>query len=359
MTLRITPDMSLSVQQALRELDERIDRLTRGSLDMHGRRVARAGDAIMDDDLVTLRQLREGVSAQSAPTYSPLPDEKWERIGIAGTDKEWLRPRVVDNRVLVGAPNINGIAAFGILTAVSDGSNKTVMLEHYSDDAEGSQVYGFKGRGTRESPTATLSADRLVRLVGNGLTDAGLAGAGGAKIELVATENWTATAQGARIVFSVTKNGTTTFINALRILDSGDVEVCRDAFGGLATLGRATEELTLSTVGATTDTAANLLPVGSLILAVNTRITTALTGPTTSIDVGDATTANRFADNIAITLNATNVGIRHQDTSLNAATVGPAQVAAAPVRITANGGNPTAGKVRISVCYVQFTAPTS
>lgn len=134
-----------------------------------------------------------------------------------------------------------------------------------------------------------------------------------------------------------------------------------DSFGGYSVIGSAHEQLTLSTVGTTTDTSANLLPADAIILSVNTRVTTTITGAgVTSISTGDATTANRFINaDTGLAANSTARGTRQWNTSINAALAGPVQAAAAKVRITANGGTPTGGVVRIVVFYMQASAPTS
>lgn len=119
------------------------------------------------------------------------------------------------------------------------------------------------------------------------------------------------------------------------------------------------EEITLSTVGATTDSVADLLPFDSLILGVSIRITEAVTGPTTSFDVGDAVTANRFRNIATLTLGFSRIGFRQLETQVNVALVGPVQSNDAKLRITANGGTPTAGKVRVVVFYIRLGKMTS
>ena len=120
--------------------------------------------------------------------------------------------------------------------------------------------------------------------------------------------------------------------------------------------GSASELLTLSTAGLTTNTSANLLPANAIIEAVVCRITTAIT-TTTNWAVGDATISNRFSSaNATLAAGTTSVGLNHVDLT---GTSGPKQTSAAPVRITCTGSNPGAGVVRITVFYRQFVAPTS
>lgn len=115
------------------------------------------------------------------------------------------------------------------------------------------------------------------------------------------------------------------------------------------------EEITLSTSGTTTDSSANLLPANSIIRAVVARVTVAITGAT-DWKLGDPTTSGRFtAANSTLALGTTDVGLVHIDQT---GAAGPRQTSAAKVRIT-NTGTPTGGKVRVTVFFDQFVAPTS
>ena len=85
----------------------------------------------------------------------------------------------------------------------------------------------------------------------------------------------------------------------------------------------------------------------SIVLAVSTRTTVAVTGAT-SYDCGTAAVSNTFGGTLGIALNSTNIGV-----------VGPtAYYADTPVRLTANGGAFTGGRVRVAIQYLFFTAPT-
>jgi hypothetical protein len=118
------------------------------------------------------------------------------------------------------------------------------------------------------------------------------------------------------------------------------------------------ESMTLSTSGATTDSAANLLPANSIIEAVVARITTTIT-TATDWKLGDGTTAGRFtAANATLTAGTTDYGFVHRTTGVASATTGMVQVAAAKLRITTTG-TPGAGVVRVTVFYRPFVAPTS
>lgn len=125
--------------------------------------------------------------------------------------------------------------------------------------------------------------------------------------------------------------------------------------GQMMQIDAASELLTLSTSGTTTDTAANLLPANSIILSVDCRVTTTIT-TATNWSVGDATTAARFsAANSTLTSGTTSVGITQHGATGAASSL---QTAASKVRITTTG-TPGAGAIRITVHYISFGAPTS
>jgi hypothetical protein len=125
-----------------------------------------------------------------------------------------------------------------------------------------------------------------------------------------------------------------------------------------ATIVTLTEDITLATGAATTDSTTNLLPANSLILAVTSRVTTAIT-TAVNYTLGDAAVAARFAAaNTGVTLGSTGIGIAQWHGVVSATNAGPTQAADAKIRITCNA-NPGAGKIRISVIALVFNAPTS
>ena len=137
-------------------------------------------------------------------------------------------------------------------------------------------------------------------------------------------------------------------------LDSGNY-LTQSPNGAQWTRGQASELLTLSTAGTTTDTSANLLPANSIIEAVVARITTTI-ATATDWKLGDATTAGRFTTaSSTLTAGTTVVGTVQADQT---GAAGPRQASAAKVRVTTTG-TPSAGAIRITVFYRQFVAPTS
>jgi len=119
--------------------------------------------------------------------------------------------------------------------------------------------------------------------------------------------------------------------------------------------GQATELITLSTSGTTTDSSADLLPANSIIESVVLRVTTTIT-TATDWKAGDATTPGRFTTaNGTRTAGTTDIGLVHVD---QAGAAGPRQTSAAKLRITTTG-TPGAGAVRATVFYRQFVPPTT
>jgi hypothetical protein len=136
---------------------------------------------------------------------------------------------------------------------------------------------------------------------------------------------------------------------------TGELAEYKRANGEAITWGAVSENLTLSTSGATTDTSANLLPANAIIESVVARVYTTI-ATATDWKLGDATIAGRFsAANATLVAGTQQIGLVHVD---QAGTSGPRQTAAAKVRVTTTG-TPSAGAIRITVFYRRFTAPTS
>jgi hypothetical protein len=86
-----------------------------------------------------------------------------------------------------------------------------IIFDSFSTDGSAySIVAGRTARGTVVSPTATQNNDILMRLAGNGWGTTGFAPLGVARIDIVATENYTDSARGSRIVMYNVANGTNT-----------------------------------------------------------------------------------------------------------------------------------------------------
>jgi hypothetical protein len=102
---------------------------------------------------------------------------------------------------------------------------------------------------------------------------------------------------------------------------------------------RLGEAVSLSGASVTT---ALQIPNRATVLAVNIRVTTAITGAT-SFDLGVSGDTARYGDDLGIALDTTNVGITQHPQGYYADT---------PLVFTANGGNFTGGEVELSVQYL-------
>ena len=117
------------------------------------------------------------------------------------------------------------------------------------------------------------------------------------------------------------------------------------AHGGRVTMRAKEEELTLS--GAFVETVdAAFIPDRAIVLGVSSRTTLAITGAT-SYSVGIVGDTAKFGNLLGAALGSTNIGV-----------IGPTGFYAdTKVRATANGGNFTAGKVRLVVYFLEMSAP--
>ncbi len=100
------------------------------------------------------------------------------------------------------------------------------------------------------------------------------------------------------------------------------------------------EEVTLS--GATT-TSSITIPDRALVIAVNSRVTLAITGAT-SFAVGVSGDATRYGNALGIALDTTNIGMTQHPYAYYANTA---------LMFTAGGANFTGGKVRVTVQYLE------
>jgi hypothetical protein len=110
--------------------------------------------------------------------------------------------------------------------------------------------------------------------------------------------------------------------------------------GDYLRVSQLTEDITLS--GATTNSTIDI-PDRAIVMAVNVRVITAITGAT-SFDVGVAAEDDRYGSTVGVVLDSTNVGMSLHPTTYYADT---------SILFTANGSNFTAGEVRLSIQYFE------
>jgi len=119
------------------------------------------------------------------------------------------------------------------------------------------------------------------------------------------------------------------------------------AHGGRVTLRAKEEELVLN--GAFTETTdAAFIPDRAVVLGVASRTTLSITGAT-SYGVGINGNSTQFGNLLGIALGSTNNGVIGST----------AFYANTKVRVTANGGNFTAGKVRLIVYFLEMSVPST
>ena len=86
-----------------------------------------------------------------------------------------------------------------------------IIFDSFSTDGSAYNIIaGRTARGTVTSPTASQNNDILMRLAGNGWGTTGFAPLGVARIDIVATENYSDTNRGSKIVFYNVPNGSNT-----------------------------------------------------------------------------------------------------------------------------------------------------
>lgn len=163
----------------------------------------------------------------------------------------------------------------------------------------------------------------------------------------------------AAVLDTLTVNGLASFLGSA-VTQKGNHSQAEQAAAGGASIvsGVISEEITLNTGGTTTDSAADLLPANSIILAAVARVTENIT-VATNWALGDSAVGTRFASaNSGMTAGTTGVGLNQMKGAVAADNAGPTQTAAAKLRITTTG-TPGAGKIRVTVFYLAFNPPTS
>ncbi|AGT07717.1 DUF2793 domain-containing protein [Paracoccus aminophilus] len=118
------------------------------------------------------------------------------------------------------------------------------------------------------------------------------------------------------------------------------------AFGSGLIAMQASDEVTL-TAGASKEATLSI-PAGVMVIGVTARVTQALTGTLTSWRLGTAGAENRFGDGLGKGLGSWGRGILSQPMTY---------WDAAPLRLTATGGNFAAGKVRLVAHWLELRIP--
>jgi hypothetical protein len=120
-----------------------------------------------------------------------------------------------------GRVGINTTAPGGQLEVVDNSGNGALFTTTFGDD---NAVLGRAAAGTANAPTATPANRSLLYLGGRGHTGAEFTFSKAA-VNLAASENWTSTANGARLSFETTANGSTHRVERMRIDHNGNVGI--------------------------------------------------------------------------------------------------------------------------------------
>ncbi len=297
-----------------------------------------------------------GLDAQSPTTSSFLGTDRAAGVSNSAGGLLVIRPGLGTGTGAGG--NLDLQVAVPGTSGSSQNASQQVFLVSGTDG--GMLVGGVDIIGTPGSST-WAGADRA-----DGVTD----GSGGAVVIRGGLSTGTGNEGTVKVQLAPPAASTATTQNTARDVELWDVGSLADPQttdvtltgnnGGTMVRKCFSELLTLSTSGTTTDTAANLLPVGSIILSVTSRVTTEISGGgVAAFSIGDGTTAARFSASAGgLTAGSTRVGLQAMQGGVATDATGPVQTAAAAVRITTDA-TPSAGVVRLQVWALVFSAPTS
>lgn len=159
--------------------------------------------------------------AQAVSQVVPLnPTTSYYVPVVANTEGDLANSVLVQYNGLLGI----GTKTPSTLLTVSS-SNPTLRVENISDVAGDSPNFNFySSHGTVTSPTRTQNGDNLGQFAAAGYNGAAFPGSK-AKINFVATEDWTLGANGTALTFATTMNGSTVRSERMRIDQSGYVGI--------------------------------------------------------------------------------------------------------------------------------------
>lgn len=106
-----------------------------------------------------------------------------------------------------------------VITGTASGDE--IWLDRYADDANSAGYISRKARGTLATPTAVLSGDTICLLGGRGYGATNFSANNRGTLAIVASENWSDTAQGTYISLNSTTATTTTRTEVLKVDNTG------------------------------------------------------------------------------------------------------------------------------------------
>lgn len=155
------------------------------------------------------------------------PDVRWRRTaaGISTFDNNTAkRPFIVDatnNRI--GGTSIDDAFAPTFDVHFEKNGQFQVGFASYGNYSE---IFGQRANGTKASPTVVVNNDILFAITGDGWD--GDSFEIGCQVDVQASETWSGTARGSRVVFKTTPNASTTLTERWRVEQSGNLIMSGD-----------------------------------------------------------------------------------------------------------------------------------
>jgi hypothetical protein len=137
-------------------------------------------------------------------------------LGI-GTDNPSSRLHISNNTASQAA-----ITGTGIHYTGADSTATIALIDGHSAPPT---IHGRRSGGTAASPTAIQNDQGLLLLGGYAYGSTGYSSGDRVRITYLSNENWTDSAQGTKIAFYTTTNGTTTTSNKMLLTDTGQLRV--------------------------------------------------------------------------------------------------------------------------------------
>lgn len=295
-----------------------------------------------------------------APTITGHPTiEGVTATGATGTGKFVFDTSPTLITPLLGTPtsgtltNCTGLPAAGVVgTAAVIGANTFTSAQAITNSGASSLVItrsdqsGFTSQTQVDLKTSAGTSKFTIGVHNNG-TDIG--GAGTVAVSQVFQFASELQAAGIKAVFNNTSSCGTTANRWTNVYATALTAIPASSNGQSVALTSLTELLTIA--AAATSTTTIQIPAGAIVVSVNVRVTTAVTC-TSTFTVGDGTTADKFnTAAVSKAVNSTDKGTKAGAVYYAAAT----SIIITPDTVPSDA----TGRVRVTIAYIEATAPTS
>jgi hypothetical protein len=149
-------------------------------------------------------------------TTTALTIDTSQNVGI-GTTAPTTKLTVNSNTVLPSAGAITGTTFWNV---GADSTLVNILMDSFS---AGSSIIGRRAQGTAAAPSAVDASNNLMRVLGYGYGTSAYSSAARVAMDFQPDQTWTDAAQGTKILFITTTNGTTTTAERMRIDSSGSL----------------------------------------------------------------------------------------------------------------------------------------